>query len=486
MKKTVKTVFPFGLLIASTIFFMNPTVQLVDVLPDLFGYILLVAGLGYLADLNESIGEARARFKKMFFVCAAKLIVFVMAFGGLVSPQEQSNFVLVACLSFCVIDLLILVPAVRSLFAGMMQLATKYGSVAIFATKPRELPREPRGGFKNEKQRRAFEMRVKRVEYKNARLRCALEKLQTLTLAFVFAKPIMTLLPEFSALSSTEYNEGLVDFYDFISLFRGFGFILLLPLSIVWAMRVFRFLGNLRRDVDFCSLCLVHYQVEVQPRTDLFTRRAVYAALSVFGIAMIFSLDFYLEYYNVIPDTLCAIFMIAGALLIRKYITNWKPVVLSAVGYGVMTLVSSALTVYFNQVHYFNAIYWDAAAYLVFTAERAATVLENAMFVLMLWMTIRAMTQMITRYSGFSVTSAQDPQSNERVQRVHAVLKKSLYVFFFGGVAAAISGVAYEFFKPTVPFIWMIDFAVSAVCIYLFYRATWEIREQVEYKYMLS
>jgi hypothetical protein len=53
VKKTVKTVFPFGLLIASTIFFMNPTVQLVDVLPDLFGYILLVAGLGYLADLNE-------------------------------------------------------------------------------------------------------------------------------------------------------------------------------------------------------------------------------------------------------------------------------------------------------------------------------------------------------------------------------------------------------------------------------------------------
>ena len=151
-----------------------------------------------------------------------------------------------------------------------------------------------------------------------------------------------------------------------------------------------------------------------------------------------------------------------------------------------MTLISSALTVYFNQVHYFNAIYWDAAAYLVFTAERAATVLENAMFVLMLWMLVRTMTQMITRYSGFSITSASDPNAAARVQRVHAVLKKSLYVFFFGGVAAAISGVAYEFFKPTVPYIWMIDFAVSAVCIYLFYRATWEIREQVEYKYMLS
>ena len=118
MKKTVKTVFPFGLLIASVICFMNPTVQLVDIIPDLFGYILLVVGLGCLADLNESISEARERFKKMFFVGAAKLIVFLMTFGGLVSPQEQSNFILVACLTFCVIDLLILVPAVRALFAG--------------------------------------------------------------------------------------------------------------------------------------------------------------------------------------------------------------------------------------------------------------------------------------------------------------------------------------------------------------------------------
>ena len=151
-----------------------------------------------------------------------------------------------------------------------------------------------------------------------------------------------------------------------------------------------------------------------------------------------------------------------------------------------MTLVSSALTIYFNTVHYFNAIYWDNAAYLIFTAERVATVVDNALFVLMLWMLVRAMTQMITRYSGFSVTSAHDPLSDTRVQHVHAELKKLLYVFFFGGVAAAVSGVAYEVFKPNVPYIWMIDFAVSAIFVYLFYRATWEIRDQVEYKYMLS
>lgn len=486
MKKSLQTVFPFGLLIAAVIFLMNPTVQLVDILPDVFGYILLVVGLRYLADLNEDIGEARERFKKMFFVCAAKGIVFLMVFGNLVSPQEHSNFVLLATFTFCVIELLILVPATRSLFGGLMQLATKFGSEAVFATKPKEMPHEPRKGFKNEKQRRAFNAHCKRVAYKNARLRCALEKLQTLTLLFVFAKPIMALLPEFSALSSTEYNEALIDFYDFITLFRGFGAVFMLPLSIVWAIRVLRFLRALRRDTAFTDRCLNHYCVEILPRTDLFIRRAVYAAMSVMGIGMVFSLDFYIEYYNIIPDTLCAVFVIAGILLMRKYITNYKPVVLATAGYGVMTLVSSALTIWFNQAYYFNAIYKDAAAELVFVGEGIATVFENLLFVLMLWTIVRAMIQMITRYSGFSVTSSADPGSSERVRRVHDNLKKTLYVFFIGGVATAVSGVAYEVFKPTVPFIWMIDFAVTVVYIYLFYRSTWEIKEQVEYKYMLS
>ena len=36
----LKTVFPFGLLSASLIFFFNPNIQIVDILPDLFGYML--------------------------------------------------------------------------------------------------------------------------------------------------------------------------------------------------------------------------------------------------------------------------------------------------------------------------------------------------------------------------------------------------------------------------------------------------------------
>lgn len=486
MKKTVKNVFPFGLICASLLFFFNPNVQLVDILPDLFGYILLVAGLYYLADLNESIGEARARFIKMIPVGIAKLIVFLMVFGGLVSPQEQSTFVLVAVLSFGVIELLILVPATRALFAGLMQLATKFGSEAIFATKPKKIPEEPAKGFKKPSQKRAFEKKVARIRYRNSRLRCALEKLQTLTLLFLFLKPLVALLPEFSALSGTEYNDGLVNYYGFITLFRGFGFIVLLPFAIVWLCKTWKFLGKLRRDTAFGEACLAQYRSEVLPKTDLFAQRAIKSALSLIALGMLFSLDFYIEYYNIIPDVLCAVFVIIGVCLLRKYINGYKPVLFIAAGYGLVTLAANALTVWFNTQYYFNAIYKNASAELVFYGEGIATVLENLLFLWMLWKLMKLMEQMIVRYSGFSVTSDRAPGASERISRVHLNLKKTLYQFFGFGALMAVTGVLYEFLKPTVPYIWMVDFAVAIVYIYLFYRSTWEIREQVEYKYLLS
>ncbi len=485
-KKTVKTVFPMGLIMASLVFFFNPNIQLVDLLPDLFGYVLLIMGLYYLADLNEAIGEARERFKKMLFVEVAKFIVFLMVFGGLVTPQEHSSFVLLASLTFCTIELLILIPATRSLFAGMLQLATKFGSDAVFATRPKALPLPPKAGFKNGKSKKKFEARVRGIEYKNARLRCALEKLQTLTLAFVVLKPIMALIPELSALSNTEYNDALVNYYDFISLFRGFGTVLFLPFAILWLIRTVTFLRRLQADTAFGEACLTHYRTEVAPHAELFIRRAIYTALSLIGLGMIFSLDFYIEYYNIIPDTLCAIFVIAGILLMKKYISNHRPVVWSAAGYGAMTLVSSALTIFFNQKYYFGAIYKNGGALAVYILECAATLMENLLFVWMLWYLMRAMGEMITRYSGYSVTSSTDPGSSERVRRVHIELKKTMYVFFTAAIVSGACGIAYDVLKPSVPYMWMIDFVVSVLYICLFYRSTWAIREQVEYKYMLT
>ncbi|MBQ7321065.1 MAG: hypothetical protein IJW99_03115 [Clostridia bacterium] len=486
MKKNVKTVLPFGLLIASLFFFFNPNIQLVDLLPDLFGYVLLVTGLRFLADMNESINEARVRFQKMFYVEIAKFIALLLAFGGLVSPQEQSTYILLATLCFCVIELLILIPATRALFAGGMQLAIKFGSEAIFKTYQRPLPKEPSRGGRNAKQRRAFEKRVGRIRYRNGLRRCALEKLQTLTLIFVAIKPLMALIPEFSALSGTEYNEGLVDFYDFITLFRGFGVLLLLPFSVYWVVRVIRFLRSLRRDTAFVDACQTYYRTDILPKTELFIQRAVKAGLSLLGLGMVFSVDFYVDYYNIMPDILCAALVICGVLVLRRYLTAWRPVVFCAAAYGVMTLVSSGLTVWFNTAYYFNAIYKDAEAAAVYYSAGAATVLENLLFLAMLWFLTRLMWEMIVRYSGFSVTSAADPSSSERVRRVHLHLQKTMHIFLGGALVCAMTGVMYEFLKPTVPYMWMIDFAVSIVYVYLFYRSTWEISEQVEYKFMLS
>ena len=44
---------------AGCLFLFNPTVNLIDVLPDVIGYLLILKGLYKLADLNGKIKAAR-------------------------------------------------------------------------------------------------------------------------------------------------------------------------------------------------------------------------------------------------------------------------------------------------------------------------------------------------------------------------------------------------------------------------------------------
>lgn len=53
-----------GYLIAGCVFLFNPTVNLIDVLPDVIGFLLILKGLYKLADLNGKIKTARQKSKQ--------------------------------------------------------------------------------------------------------------------------------------------------------------------------------------------------------------------------------------------------------------------------------------------------------------------------------------------------------------------------------------------------------------------------------------
>ena len=67
-----------GYLIAGWIFLFNPTVNMIDVLPDVIGYILILKGLSKLADLDGKISAARQRFKAAVWISSGELFVMLL------------------------------------------------------------------------------------------------------------------------------------------------------------------------------------------------------------------------------------------------------------------------------------------------------------------------------------------------------------------------------------------------------------------------
>ena len=53
-----------GLWIAAAIFLFEPNINLVDIFPDVLGYILLCNAISRIASLNDSVDDALGKFKK--------------------------------------------------------------------------------------------------------------------------------------------------------------------------------------------------------------------------------------------------------------------------------------------------------------------------------------------------------------------------------------------------------------------------------------
>ena len=101
---------------AGCLFLFNPTVNLIDVLPDVIGYLLILKGLYKLADLNGKIKAARQKFKAAVWIASGELLVMLAA------SVLEATWYLVFSFVFCVLKLIYLIPAFVNLFEGISYL----------------------------------------------------------------------------------------------------------------------------------------------------------------------------------------------------------------------------------------------------------------------------------------------------------------------------------------------------------------------------
>lgn len=444
---------------ASFVFMLNPNVNIVDVLPDFIGYIILCLTLTPLGDMNEYISDALNGFKRMIFIDAGKVLAYMWVFGISVSSEYNSSLMLWSFV-FGVLEIIFVVPAYANLFKGLTGLGYFHENTAILGSR--------RNGKKN-----------------------YTDKMRSLTLFFVIFKAVMSFLPELSDLTSTEYyeNSGMTNLYQYIGVMRLLVFIPTLILGSIWFLKITLYFSRIRKDTEFCEVLEQTYARRVLTKKGIFVKRNVSVSIAVLITAAVLSFDFRIERVNLFPDFISAALLLAFFVIISKKtpINKMWGMVISAV-YFVVSAVASFLEFYFFKNHSYGAILRDMEALAAYRYMVIACIVSAVVFGAVYFAVIRSLEKVIEAHTGYvlSEKTANVEMQSRMAEATQKEIKGQLQLCSIATVVYAISDVFYALFARTYSFVIFINIACTVFFVIMLVRATMEIYEAVNTKYMLE
>lgn len=485
-EKSYPHIVGWGGIAASLIIFFNPDIGLVDILPDFIGYMLLCAATAKLSDIDDRISEARALLIKMLYVSLAKFAALFIVYG-VIPVTDRAVTTLLVSFVYSSLELFFLLPAIVKLFEGILHLASMQGGEAVYT--PARVLRRRRG---------------RGEVYQTTRT----ESIRRNTILFIIFRAAMRTLPEFASLSSQGYDDSFAgQLYKYLGLFRGGAAVFMLIAGLLWLIGGMRYLALLRRDRIWLEKLNLKYEREIASQTDRPARRAVKVAFGLFGAAAILSLDMTLDNINILPDIFPALALLAGLLIIRKYVKGGRLAIISASLYAVATVAGEVSRIWFDHSYYAESIRTLEAAYDAHIVVCTLTALEAALFALTIGILLFVVIKnIIVRYTGFSMTSNDSYDPSEKIRLLHLELSKKLYLpgvlAFLAAVCAFLtrffvdgryiveslvseSGWMSFLYEALIMSFWQVEFLFTGIFAISFIVLLRNINEQIEYKYML-
>ena len=438
------------------VFLFNPNINLVDVLPDFIGYAILIACLSVLCDLNEDIAQARSRFLSALVIDVVKLFSVFFVFGSS-QTDEQNTMLLLVSFCFAIIECVVVIPAYISLFKGFISLGYRFENNSVLKMKN---------------------------EYKRKNIT---ENMLYAKVAFVIVKAAAYTLPEFSVLSSHTYDESshMVYLYDFVGLLRGISIFAMLIIGAIWLVRVIKYFSFVKSDKVFMDALCKEYSEKILPRESLFVRKALKLVFVLFGAAAVLLIDFRIDYFNLIPDTLAALVLIAAAFVAKKRVPSFRKYFIPFVIYAVVSLAAQIIEYRFFSEYYYSMIIKSDAAYRAYVVMMVASVLDAISFILAVSAIMVVLAWVIKNHTGFFVPDVT-LNVEDKIKKVHQRLTKKLYLFFGIALLCAASDIFYDFGIKDLGFAGIVNTVCTVAFIICYYHVATEIYAEVESKYMLE
>ena len=467
----------------SMIFFFNADFVVFDLLPDVFGYVLLSLGMSSLSYLNHHFEESAKGFRRMIALSAGRL-VFVLVLFGLVSSHDRPTTMLLGNFVFGVLELMTLLPAYKQLFEGFMYAGSREGTgESIFRlTVARRLMS-------------VFIRRKSEFDKQNTSVTVT-ESISFVTALFVVCKVVCNVLPEFSVLSSQK--EGAVNLYEYVWMIRVGAVLISAAIGLVWLILVLRYFVGILRDKEYVDSLRSRYMRDIYPNEDLFVAKRYKLGSFFLVLGVLLSLDLPMEGVNVLPDVLCATCLLVGVVILRHYLRSWKSAVCVLGLYAVVAAFES-----WWQYRYFKDLEFSATAALgaaeatdAYVVLIVLCIISSILFVMAMISVLGCLRDIIREHTGYTVTHV-DMQSYGKLNALHKQLTRGLIpVLILTGICAVgsivytvmlpHSGMGGDWYTVLASLMWLVNLVLGAVLCIVFVEKSNDIQEQINNRYLLS
>ena len=450
----------FSLILFAFFFLFEPHYTLIDPLPDFIGYIILIIALTNLADVNYHIQDAKNGFKKGIVISIFRFVA-IYILKNIFAEEQQSIGTLLFAFVLSFFELVVLIPAYKSVFDGLLSLGIMHDGTYVY--------------YKNVRKKLKINNQTgeKTLYVRESKLNVS-EKLYYLTVVLLFARALASCLPEFTSLSTNSS-------YEFVNLLRGFAFVIALPIGIVWLVSIIKYFASVKKDTAFISSLTHFYISEIKQRPNLFTVRDVTSILYFVLAAAVLSIDFFVDYINVVPNWIFFAVILSSIILVRKYSKIWVSLAItSSVG-----IVISSLTRYFAKCLYVDtefsplAIKKNLEIYLLYNKVVSFTVLDALWMLVAVVLIICLIWKIYKNYTDHALALAKNSLSEAKEMKGH-FLWGAVAVIFTAALSAAGNiycvmiqpfendGVWYIYYAPVISIFVSIIFALTFVYFIMF------------------
>ncbi len=493
MTENIKAARPlsFTLIFAGLLFFFNPYFAVVDFLPDFIGCILILLGLDRFAAINRTMEEARAAVFKLLIFDLFKTVAIVMLM--VITPAVERPVTLLI-LSFvgAILTLYFSYGAMRALFDGFYNLAATKGCDALWLNCQHKniflvFFDKCRAAIARRKGRDFTPTRVTERSRTELALRA--------TLIFFAIREVVCALPEFSALSTAAlFNEDLIPIYDYIGVMRFLAFVAVLIAAVTWLVKLIRYFRLVQKQTAFrIELGELYGEYRrTHPGSAVIRRYGIVFLL--FAIGAFLLCDFYVDFKNIIPDYLGAVFLLLGVLLTDLERDKKLIGAGAALTLGVVSALSAHFTYGFTGYYSGAEISKTVEAASAYQTMWLFSLAEFLVFLAVLVGLLFLLRDVIRKWAGYEAVHKDEAFEIRRREAFLAEFDGELLRVFVFGFLSGLCSFLYDYIKEIpskgvfrlLEFFWALDFSLALLFAIVLSFTLVNIHAQIRQRFLLE